>query len=113
MKINPEFLLKKLARWFFSRATLPEYHPRKPFLRQFKSFLDDIWAHDKRNNALWANAENFILKLADNDPAYYDRLLAVIVGLQSVKFELSDLDMAIVKAYFDVPVSVGDFKQCK
>lgn len=102
-----EFLLKRLARWLLTNVKLPDYQPRKPFLRQLKGFLDDIWAHDKRSKPMWANAESFLLRLADNDPAYYDRLLAVVVGLQSVKFELSDLDTAIVKAYFDVPVNVG------
>ena len=108
--MNPEFLTKRLARWFFSHVKMCEYHPRKRFLKQFKSFLDEIRAHDKRDKAVWANAESFILKLADNDPAYYERLLAVIVGLQSVKFKYSKLDMAIIKGYYGLPVQVGDFK---
>jgi hypothetical protein len=88
-----------------------EYHPRKRFLKQLKGFFDEVWAHDKRNNARWAGAESFLLKLADNDPAYYERLLAIIYGLGAVKFKYSKLDMAIIKGYYNLPVSVGDFKK--
>jgi len=109
--MNTEFLAKRLARWFISNVKMREYHPRKRLLKQFKSFLDEVLAQDKRNKPLWANGENFLLKLADNDPAYYERLIAITYGLQSVKFKYSKLDMAIIRGYYGLPVRVGDFNE--
>jgi hypothetical protein len=110
MSLNTEFLTKRLARWFISNVKLPAYQPKKPFLRQLKSFFCAMFKHDKRAAAKWYNGLYFMLKLADNDPAYYERLIAAVYGLQAVKLKYSKLDMAIIKGYYGLPVRVGDFK---
>jgi len=100
---NPEFLQKRLMRFFLSRVKIPDYEPEDKFLKRLKKVLDEAGESTVKGSALNQienNAKNFLLKLCDNDEAYRLRLIYLILLIKKTRFNFAWHEKEWGKAHY-------------
>lgn len=101
---DPEFFEKLVARTILFEPLIEDYEPEDKFLKTLKDYFTVfIMAEHPKHGKLktaYENVRNFVIKLADNDPAYRSRLIAFIIGLQRMPFKFTADEILWAKAHF-------------
>lgn len=102
---DPEFLEKRLLREMLRHKLMPDYEPSKDdFLEYLNEIFNFMIAAEKSN--YFRNARNFILKLADNDPAWRSRILCFcwLIKENPIKFKAHEIEWCkahIARPFFE------------